>query len=114
MGWEVTSESARVCASFVGRVAAVRSDGWQKGRIMAELSGRSQFGFRENRSCIEAVDKLVHHIKNTRVNKHTASTFIDIKSAFDNVDWSTLFHIFHSYRIPLHFQKFIHSYLTNR
>ncbi|GFT21186.1 putative 115 kDa protein in type-1 retrotransposable element R1DM [Trichonephila clavipes] len=75
---------------------------------------RSQFGFRENRSCIEAVDKLVHHIKNTRVNKHTASTFIDIKSAFDNVDWSTLFHIFHSYRIPLHFQKFIHSYLTNR
>ncbi|GFW51159.1 putative 115 kDa protein in type-1 retrotransposable element R1DM [Trichonephila clavipes] len=70
--------------------------------------------FRENRSCIEAVDKLVHHIKNTRVNKHTASTFIDIKSAFDNVDWSTLFHIFHSYRIPLHFQKFIHSYLTNR
>ncbi|GFU98754.1 putative 115 kDa protein in type-1 retrotransposable element R1DM [Trichonephila clavipes] len=69
---------------------------------------------RENRSCIEAVDKLVHHIKNTRVNKHTASTFIDIKSAFDNVDWSTLFHIFHSYRIPLHFQKFIHSYLTNR
>ncbi|GFY33790.1 putative 115 kDa protein in type-1 retrotransposable element R1DM [Trichonephila clavipes] len=75
---------------------------------------RSQFGFRENRSCIEAVDKLVHHIKNTRVNKHTASTFIDIKSAFDNVDWSTLFYIFHSYRIPLHFQKFIHSYLTNR
>ncbi|GFV37587.1 putative 115 kDa protein in type-1 retrotransposable element R1DM [Trichonephila clavipes] len=75
---------------------------------------RSQFGFRENRSCIEAVDKLVHHIKNTRVNKHTASTFIDIKSAFDNVDWSTLFHIFHSYRIPLHFHKFIHSYLTNR
>ncbi|GFV37905.1 putative 115 kDa protein in type-1 retrotransposable element R1DM [Trichonephila clavipes] len=75
---------------------------------------RSQFGFRENRSCIEAVDKLVHHIKYIRVNKHTASTFIDIKSAFDNVDWSTLFHIFHSYRIPLHFQKFIHSYLTNR
>ncbi|GFX13597.1 putative 115 kDa protein in type-1 retrotransposable element R1DM [Trichonephila clavipes] len=75
---------------------------------------RSQFGFRENRSCIEAVDKLVHRIKNTRVNKHTASTFIDIKSAFDNVDWSTLFHIFHSYRIPLHFQKFIHSYLPNR
>ncbi|GFS99035.1 putative 115 kDa protein in type-1 retrotransposable element R1DM [Trichonephila clavipes] len=75
---------------------------------------RSQFGFREHHSCIEAVDKLVHHIKNTRVNKHTASTFIDIKSAFDNVDWSTLFHIFHSYRIPLHFQKFIHSYLTNR
>ncbi|GFV00945.1 putative 115 kDa protein in type-1 retrotransposable element R1DM [Trichonephila clavipes] len=79
-----------------------------------QLAFRSQFGFRENRSCIEAVDKLVHHIKNTRVNKHTASTFIDIKSAFDNVDWSTLFHIFHSYRIPLHFQKFIHSYLTNR
>ncbi|GFS62965.1 retrovirus-related Pol polyprotein from type-1 retrotransposable element R1 [Trichonephila clavipes] len=75
---------------------------------------RSQFGFSENRSCIAAVDKLVHHIKNTRVNKHTASTFIDIKSAFDNVDWSTLFHIFHSYHIPLHFQKFIHSYLTNR
>ncbi|GFW74534.1 retrovirus-related Pol polyprotein from type-1 retrotransposable element R1 [Trichonephila clavipes] len=69
------------------------------------------FGFRENRSCIEAVDKLVHHIKNTRV---TASTFIDIKYAFDNVDGSTLFHIFHSYRIPLHFHKFIHSYLTNR
>ncbi|GFX66444.1 putative 115 kDa protein in type-1 retrotransposable element R1DM [Trichonephila clavipes] len=48
------------------------------------------------------------------MNKHTASTFIDIKSAFDNVDWLTLFHIFHSYRIPLHFPKFIHSYLTNR
>ncbi|GFW58949.1 putative 115 kDa protein in type-1 retrotransposable element R1DM [Trichonephila clavipes] len=75
---------------------------------------RSQFGFRENRSCTEAVDKLVHHFKNTRMNKHTDSTFIDIKSAFNNVDWLTLFHIFHSYRIPLHFQKFIHSYLTNR
>ncbi|GFX07856.1 putative 115 kDa protein in type-1 retrotransposable element R1DM [Trichonephila clavipes] len=82
--------------------------------VFRKLRGGSQFGFRENRSCIEAVDKLVHHIKNTRVNKHTASTFIDIKSAFVNVDWSTLFHIFHSYRIPLHFQKFIHSYLTNR
>ncbi|GFY11243.1 uncharacterized protein TNCV_4472291 [Trichonephila clavipes] len=75
---------------------------------------RSQFGFRENRSSIEAVDKLVHPIKNTRVHKHTASTFIDIKSAFDNVDWLTLFPIFHSYRTPLHFQKFLHSYLTNR
>ncbi|GFW39860.1 uncharacterized protein TNCV_4358551 [Trichonephila clavipes] len=56
---------------------------------------RSQFGFMENRSCIEAVDNLVHHIKNTRVHKHTAFTFIDTKSAFDNVDWSTLFPIFH-------------------
>ncbi|GFV39076.1 hypothetical protein TNCV_4339641 [Trichonephila clavipes] len=84
--------------------------------VFRKLRGGSQFGFLgENRSCIEAVDKLVHHIKNTRVNKHTASTFIDIKSAFDNVDWSTLFHIFSFiYRIPLHFQKFIHSYLTNR
>ncbi|GFS58052.1 putative 115 kDa protein in type-1 retrotransposable element R1DM [Trichonephila clavipes] len=75
---------------------------------------RSQFGFWENRSCVDVVVKLVHHIKNTRKHKHTTSTVIDIKSAFDNVDLSTLFHIFHSYRIPLHFQKFIHSYLTNR
>ncbi|GFU22235.1 hypothetical protein TNCV_2251481 [Trichonephila clavipes] len=64
-------------------------------RIMFYIGPSSALG--KTAAALEAVDKLVHHIKNTKVHKHSASTFFDIISAFGNVDWSTLFHIFHLY-----------------
>ncbi|XP_055939410.1 uncharacterized protein LOC129969036 [Argiope bruennichi] len=50
----------------------------------------NQFGFREGRSCDLAIDKLIDNIKSRVHGEHLALISLDIKSAFDNMNWLLL------------------------
>ncbi|GBN92126.1 Putative protein in type-1 retrotransposable element R1DM [Araneus ventricosus] len=47
----------------------------------------NQYGFLEGRSCDLAISKIVETIKNRIPNEHLALVSMDIKSAFDNMNW---------------------------
>ncbi|GBM63918.1 RNA-directed DNA polymerase from mobile element jockey [Araneus ventricosus] len=75
---------------------------------------RNQKGFREGSGCDRALDNIANKIRETRSNQHCALISLDIKAAFDNMDWSVLFKIFDFYKIPLFYRNFIYYYLLDR
>ncbi|GBN80123.1 Retrovirus-related Pol polyprotein from type-1 retrotransposable element R1 [Araneus ventricosus] len=54
----------------------------------------NQFGFQEGKSCDLAITNLVETIKSRIQLEHLALVSLDIKSAFDNMNWPVLFNIF--------------------
>ena len=76
----------------------------------------NQFGFREKRSSIDAVCKLVEEIReNIHVqHKKTQCTFIDLKKAFDTVDHLILLNKCYNYGIRGQIYNLLKSYLNNR
>ena len=51
----------------------------------------SQFGFRHNRSTIDAINTLLTDVQNgLTCNRSTTAIFLDISSAYDDVDWHLL------------------------
>ncbi|GBM28058.1 Putative protein in type-1 retrotransposable element R1DM [Araneus ventricosus] len=74
----------------------------------------NQYGFLEGRSCDLAISKIVETIKNSIPNEHLALVSLDIKSAFDNMNWPVLFNIFNDFNLPLFFRNFIFYYLKDR
>ena len=77
------------------------------------LSNR-QYGFKENISTEHALHSITESIKTNRLTKHVAMTSIDIKSAFDSVNWTILFETFNKLKIPNFFINFISHYLYKR
>ncbi|GBO13162.1 hypothetical protein AVEN_120199-1 [Araneus ventricosus] len=75
---------------------------------------RNQKGFRERTGCDRALYNIVNKIRETRSNRHCALISLDIKAAFDNMDWSVLFKIFDFYKIPPFYRNFIYYYLLGR
>lgn len=68
----------------------------------------SQTGFRKGQSCIDNITDLTLKIENSFKSKqHTLATFLDISSAFDNVNCEVLLSILASYHCPEHIIKFI-------
>ncbi|GBM61502.1 Putative protein in type-1 retrotransposable element R1DM [Araneus ventricosus] len=72
----------------------------------------NQFGFREGRSCDLAIQNIVDIIREK--THHIALISLDIKSAFDNMNWSVLFKLFDDLNFPKFFRNFIFHYLNNR
>ncbi|GBL83728.1 Retrovirus-related Pol polyprotein from type-1 retrotransposable element R1 [Araneus ventricosus] len=74
----------------------------------------NQYGFLEGKSCDLAITQIVETIKSRIATEHLALVSLDIKSAFDNMNWPVLFKILSEYGLPKFFTNFLFYYLDNR
>lgn len=75
----------------------------------------TQYGFRKNKSCDQALAHLLSDIHNATINnKHTCAVMIDIKSAFDHVCPQILNDILLKIKIPIKTRSFIFNLISNR
>ena len=75
----------------------------------------SQYGFRSQHSCQDAISELVGKIlKNMEEQKYTMAVFIDLSKAFDTLEHEVLFAKLEKYGIRGTTLNWFRSYLTNR
>ena len=74
----------------------------------------SQYGFRNNHSCENAVSKLIEHVlKRKEHNESTACIFLDLSKAFDTIRHDTLLKKLELYGIHGIALNWSSSYLSN-
>lgn len=74
-----------------------------------------QFGFRRNRSAVQAINYLVNTVKNSKSKRrHTAAIFLDINKAFDSISYVNILRTLNTYKVPKNIFNIIKHYLTNR
>ena len=80
-----------------------------------KLFYKSQYGFRKDHSCSDAIMELTSEIlKNKEHSIHTASVFIDLSKAFDTLDPNILLLKMNRYGIRGITSNLFESYLKNR
>ena len=80
-----------------------------------DLFYNSQYGFRKNHSCSDAIMELTSEILKYKENNiHTASVFIDLSKAFDTLDLSILLYKMSRYGDKMFANEWFESYLKNR
>ncbi|GBN14594.1 Putative protein in type-1 retrotransposable element R1DM [Araneus ventricosus] len=95
----------------VERLFLIKLNGWLD---QHNIIHDNQCGFREGRSCDLAIHTLVETMKFKMNTDHLALVPLDIKSAFDNMNWSVLFKIFNDIGLPSFYRNFIFYYLCYR
>ena len=75
----------------------------------------SQYGFRADHSCSQAISELVGEVaKNTEKNHTTCSIFIDLSKAFDTLEHTTVIQKLEQYGIRGQTLLWFKSYLEGR
>ena len=75
----------------------------------------SQYGFRRQHSCDNAIGELVAQIvKNLELNRTSVAVFLDLSKAFDTLQHNLLLHKMERYSLRGTFLNWFKSYLTNR
>ena len=75
----------------------------------------NQGGYRKKRSTIDTIATLTDEIARQRnIGNFTIATFIDIKKAFDSVNFEILFKKLEKYGVKNSNLNLLKSYLTNR
>ncbi|GBO10094.1 RNA-directed DNA polymerase from mobile element jockey, partial [Araneus ventricosus] len=95
----------------VERLFLIKLNGWL---YQHNIIHDNQYGFREGRSCDLAIHTLVETMKFKMNTDHLALVSLDLKSAFDNMNWSVLFKIFNDIGLPTFYRNFIFYYLCDR
>ncbi|GBN43178.1 Putative protein in type-1 retrotransposable element R1DM [Araneus ventricosus] len=95
----------------VERLFLIKLNGWLD---QHNIIHDNQYGFREGRSCDLAIHTLVEAMKFKMNTDHLALVSLDIKSAFDNMNWSVLFKIFNDIGLSSFYRNFIFYYLCDR
>lgn len=90
-----------------------------KTRIMLDLDSAGflhdeQYGFRENRSTESAILVALDHVRNVMGREYPALVSLDIKGAFDFIDWGDINTVVSQAPIDKGLVPLISSYLTNR
>lgn len=89
-------------------------------RVMPKLESLNflddaQFGFREKRSTISALEHLRNLVKNNLKDyKYYAMTSIDIQAAFDAVVWEILANLIDSLPIAAYLKRILKNYISKR
>ncbi|GBL53288.1 Retrovirus-related Pol polyprotein from type-1 retrotransposable element R1 [Araneus ventricosus] len=97
---------------IVERLFLIKLNGWLD---QHNIIHDNQYGFREGRSCDLAIHTpLVETMKFKMNTDHLALVSLDIKLAFDNMNWSVLFKIFNDIGLPSFYRNFIFYYLCDR
>ena len=80
-----------------------------------EILYNSQYGFRANHSCENAVSELLANIiKGNNKNEHTIALFLDLSKAFDTLDHDILLSKLELYGIRGTALNWYKSYLSDR
>ena len=75
----------------------------------------SQYGFRNNHSCEQAIGELLGNIvKNQQMGRHTVSIMLDLSKAFDTLQHTVIFAKLEKYGIRGNCLSWFKSYLSNR
>ncbi|KAK0160438.1 hypothetical protein PV328_007848 [Microctonus aethiopoides] len=76
---------------------------------------KDQNGFRRGRSCMENLTIITTNIKTGLLqNKYTLATFLDITSAYDNVNYETLMDKLETLECPINIRRYINKWMYYR
>ncbi|CAF2145764.1 unnamed protein product [Rotaria magnacalcarata] len=94
-----------------------------KQRLLLELNSRNilpqrQAGFRPKKSTMYNIVRIERYVKSqlhpSKIRRHTAAIFFDIKAAFDSVWQEGLIYKFNDLRLPIYIIKYLISFLESR
>lgn len=77
--------------------------------------GRNQYGFRKNRSTIDALNRIKEIVEMARKEGDTTVMIsVDIENAFNSIPWSEIRKMLRRKRVPMYLIKILNNYFKNR
>lgn len=104
-------------SKILERIIMNRVQDWMDKRLSDGfwIISYNQYGFRKNRSTIDALTKARQYIERNTAQGDTVITIsLDIKNAFNSVPWEAIRSALLRKRFPSYLRRLLHSYLQDR